>query len=144
MIDAEKLASVKARIAGEDVPNPLAVMAPADLRKLRREIDGLLPVDTMATLNLEAELVEQYNKTKGLMNEVLDDEETPANQKAQVANSVVGALGQLVKLQEDLKRQETLKIMEACLIDVVKTLPDERKVEFYADYERLATKAGLM
>lgn len=99
---------------------------------------------SLAELNIERELVEQYAKTKELMDEVLFDDETPANQKAQVANSVVTTLGQILKLQEEIQRGETLKLMEQVLIEVLKTLPQTAQEEFFAEYERLAEKAGLM
>ncbi len=99
---------------------------------------------SLAELNIERELVEQYAKTKELMDEVLFDDETPANQKAQVANSVVTTLGQILKLQEEIQRGETLKLMEQVLIEVLKTLPQTSQDEFFAEYERLAEKAGLM
>lgn len=99
---------------------------------------------SLAELNIERELVEQYAKTKELMDEVLFDDETPANQKAQVANSVVTTLGQILKLQEEIQRGETLKLMEQVLVEVLKTLPQTAQEEFFAEYERLAAKAGLM
>ena len=99
---------------------------------------------TLADLNLEKELVEQYLKIKTIMDEVVHDDRVPANQRAQVANSVVGALQQLHKLQEDMQREERLKIMEACLIDALKVLPDKTKEEFFEYYEATAKKAGLL
>lgn len=144
MIDNEKLAQIKVSMAGnEDLKNPLVGISEADLRRLRSEINLLLPDDKVEALDLESELVGQYRKTKLLMDEVLNDEDCPANQKAQVANSVVGTLGQLVKLQEELRREETLKIMESCLIESLKVLPDTVREGFFAEYERRAAKAGL-
>jgi hypothetical protein len=34
--------------------------------------------------------------------------------------------------------------MEACLVEAIKTLPEQVKNEFFSEYERMATKAGLM
>lgn len=99
---------------------------------------------SVSELSLEAELVVQYSKTRQLMDDTLNDSETPANQKAQVANSVVSALAQLIKLQEDLRKQEILKIMEGVLIEVLQTLPTEVRDKFFAEYERRAAQAGLM
>ena len=50
--------------------------------------------------------------------------------KAQVANTLVATLGQLVKLQDDLRLQQTLNLMESTLIDVIKSQPDPFKEEF--------------
>lgn len=144
MFDPERQAALKTALAGSGpTTDPLADMSEADLRRLRDDINRLLPDDVVANLDLEAELVGQYRKTKKLMDDVLDDQECPANQKAQVANSVVGTLGQLVKLQEDLKREQTLKIMEETLVDTLKMLPEDVREEFYAEYERTAKQAGL-
>ena len=146
MIDQEKLAEVRTRLRGGDTPkDPLSSLTPSELRRLRSEIDRLLPDsgEGVNSLNLDNELVEQYRKTKDLMDEVLSDEDTPANQKAQVCNSVVATLAQLAKLQEDLKREQSMKIMEAVLIDAIKTLPEAVKSEFFTEYERMAEKAGL-
>lgn len=138
MFDQTKLDQLNGQSTGE------VALTQAELRRLRSEIDKLLPKNSLESLDLEVELVDQYYKTKDLMDQIVSDEVTPANQKAQVANSVVATLGQLVKLQQDLKREHTLKIMESCLVDAVKILPQQVKDDFFAEYERMAKKAGLM
>lgn len=143
MIDQEKLAGIKVLMRGKESPkDPLEGLTPKELRRLRGEIDKLLP-SRVSDLNLEEELVEQYQKIKDLMDEVTESPEVGASQKAQVGNSVVGTLGQLVKLQEDLRRQETFKIMEGVLIEAIKRLPAAVKDEFFTEYARLAKRAGL-
>lgn len=142
MINQDKLAG-KTPLFEHQAPS-LDLMNESQLRELLDEIFDRLPSDAIADLNLEEELVSQYRKTKGLMDEVLSDMDTPANQKAQVCNAVVSTLGQLVKLQEDLRKEQTLKVMESCLVEAIKTLPEPVKNEFFAEYERMATKAGLM
>lgn len=146
MIDQEKLARVESAmgVQFENQTPSLDLMGERELRKLLDDVLKRLPKDALADLNLEEELVSQYRKTKDLMDEVLGDMDTPANQKAQVCNAVVGTLGQLVKLQQDLRKEQTLKVMESCLVEVIKTLPEKVKGEFFAEYERMATKAGLM
>lgn len=144
MIDQEKLAGIKTLIRGsEPLKDPLKGMNAKDLRRLRSEIDKLLPSNKVSDLNLEEELVEQYQKIKDLMDEVSESADVGASQKAQVANSVVGTLGQLVKMQEDLRRQETFKVMEGVLIEAIKRLPAVVKDEFFTEYARLAKRAGL-
>ena len=89
MIDDAKLAQVQAAMAGtapEKEGFDLDTMSVEELRELRDEIDRRLPEDSLDSLNLEKELVGQYRKTKDLMDSVLHDDETPANQRAQVAN----------------------------------------------------------
>lgn len=151
MIDQGKLAAIKDQINGiytetplDDLTTLLEQMSQSELRRLSAAIGKLLPTDKLSELNLESELVEQYNKIKGIMDEVLGDTGVQTNQKGQIANAVVSALKQLAQMQEDLQRQETLKIMEACLIEVVTTFAPEEQAKFYAEYERIATKAGLM
>lgn len=145
MIDQEKLAGIKTLIRGSEPPkDPLKGMNAKDLRRLRSEIDKLLPSNKVSDLNLEEELVEQYQKIKDLMDEVSESVDVGASQKAQVANSVVGTLGQLVKMQEDLRRQETFKVMEGVLIEAIKRLPAAVKDEFFTEYVRLAKRAGLV
>jgi len=154
VIDEAKLAALKSQQTRTYVPAPahmptltlreqLLSMSEKDLRTLQDLLKELLPEQSVKELNLEDELLQQYTKTKRLMNEVLEDLDVAPNQKAQVANSVVGTLGQLVKLQEDLKLQEAMKLMESTLIDVIKTLPQDVKDEFFEVYEAQAKKVGL-
>ena len=146
MIDESKMSTLQQPAAKEPkrVNDTLLDMTPKELRKLRTMIDELLPEQTVKDLNLEDELLQQYNKTKQLMDDCIEDSEVPPNQKAQVANSVVSTLGALVKLQEDLKIAQTMKLMEATFIEVIKTLPQEVKDAFFEEYEDKARKAGLM
>lgn len=83
-------------MAGIRFKDPLAEMSQSELRRLRSEIDRLLPESSVKSMDLGDELVQQYHKTKNLMDETLSDAECPANQKSQVCNAVVTILGQLV------------------------------------------------
>ena len=146
MIDDQKLAQVQAAMAGtapEKEGFDLDAMSVDELRELRDEIDRRLPEDSLDSLNLEKELVGQYRKTKDLMDSVLHDDDTPANQRAACANSVVATLGQLVKLQEDLKREETLKLMETVLLDTIGVMGDDVKNAFLREYKSRAAIAGI-
>ena len=145
MLDPVKFAEMQTLLReGKSTKDPLGKLSHKELRKLRGEIDALLPNVGVSSLNLESELIEQYHKTKELMDDTLEDSECPANQKSQVCNAVVTILAQLVKIQEDLQKQQALKIMESVLIDTIKVLPDKAKTEFFSEYERLAEKAGLI
>lgn len=95
-------------------------------------------------INLEEEILLAYAKVKDLLDTTLLDEITPANQKAQVVNSLTGTLGQVIKMQIDLRREEKFKLMESLLIEALKTLPEQQRNEFFVEYERLAGKSGLM
>jgi hypothetical protein len=148
MIDESKMAKISAPAQdARDLKASLRAMPVKDLRNLLTIVEELLPdtsVQKVKDLDLEDELMQQYTKTKDLMDECIKDPEIAPNQKAQVANSVVSTLGHLVKLQEDLRLQQTIKLMETVLIDVIKTLPKETKDSFFAEYEEQAKKAGLM
>lgn len=144
LADVQRMMAAGGSVSGATGRVSLDGMTHQQLRELREEIDRKLPDNSLDELNLEKELVGQYHKTKLLMDEVLHDDETPANQRAQVANSVVSTLAQLVKLQEDLRRDETLKLMETCLMDKLKSMPSDFKDAFFEDYEARARKVGLL
>lgn len=109
----------------------------ADLLSLRAEIDRRLPAKAMRDMNLERELVLQYQATLELQNRVLGDSETPANQKSQVANAVASILQQLIKLQETVHTSERLKNIEARLIEALNLMPKEAQENFLEVYEAI-------
>lgn len=118
--------------------------APDDTAKSKKRVVEIDENLTLDDLDLEKEIVRQYQKVRQLMDDVIDDDDVPANQRSQCANAVVSSLQQLYKLQEDLQRDTRLKLMESCLIEVIKTLPDSVKSEFFETYEAAARKAGLL
>ena len=144
LIDPERLAAVRTMLAeGTKAPkDPLTDMSPAELRKLRAEIDRLLPDSGMDGMDLEKELVDQYNLVKDLQAGALHDDSIPLNQRSQLAGQVAATLGQLVKMQVDLKRDERLKKIESVFLEAISKLPDEAKDLFFAEYERVALSKG--
>ena len=147
MIDDAKLAQVQAAMAGtapEKEGFDLDTMSVEELRELRDEIDRRLPEDSLDSLNLEKELVGQYRKVKRLQDDVLMDDEIPPNQRSQVAGQVASTLKQLVDMQVDLKREQTLKLMESVLVDMIKSMPEDFKTNFFTEYKQRASKAGLL
>ena len=144
MIDSERLAELRTAIAGGDSPkDPLAEMSQSELRRLRGEIDRLLPEANINGMNLETELVEQYNLVKDLQASSLHDDEIPLNQRSQLAGQVASTLQQLVKMQVDLKRDERLKKIESVFLEAIENLPEEAKDMFFDEYERIALSKGL-
>ena len=130
-----------------DLKASLKAMPVKDLRKLLTLVEELLPdtsVQKVKDLDLEDELMQQYTTTKELMEECRGDPDIAPSQKAQVANSVVATLKQIRDMQKDLRLQEEVKLTETVLIEVIKTLPQETKDEFFAEYELRARKVGLM
>ena len=94
--------------------------------------------------DLEEELLSQYNKIVQLQDDVKDNDDIPANQRAQVMNSAVSALAQIIKLRQDLKRETTLQLMEQALLEAVDTLDKPARDVFFEEYERLAASKGLV
>ena len=147
MIDEDKLAQVQAAMAGtapEKEGFDLDTMSVEELRELRDEIDRRLPEDSLDSLNLEKELVGQYRLVQRLQADVITNDDFAPNQRSQVAGQVASTLQQLVKLQEDLKREQTLKLMESVLVDMIKSMPDDFKANFFSEYKQRASKAGLL
>jgi uncharacterized protein (UPF0147 family) len=107
-----------------------------ELIALRAEIDTFLPSMSMSDMNMEQELLLQFQQTKTLLNTILTDEEVPANQKAQVINTCNAILTEITKTQSSLYNAERLKIMEQCLTNALKSAPTEVSDKFFESYER--------
>ena len=143
MINEEKLARIR---AGEEfgragqVGRDLEGLDVAELLALRSEIDARLPSTSLQQMDLEKELVLQYHKLQSLQTRVLEDDRTPANQLAQVANAVTASLQTLVKMQIDVGRDEQMKRIETALLEAIETLPNEEKLAFFQRYEEIAVK----
>jgi hypothetical protein len=89
---------------------------------------------TAGTLNLEAELLEQYNRARRLLHEAQYDNTISLNQKAAALNSATAIIGALTKNQAELYSLERIKKIEAVLIEVLKAFPD-MQAEFMVKYE---------
>lgn len=137
MIDEEKARAMVAWADG-DQNAALANYSLSDLYRMRAEIDAMLPPQTLASMNLEEELVRQFSTVKALQTSILDDDEVPANQRAQVAGQVASTLGQLVKMQSELHTAERFKAIESLMIKYMKRLPLDVAEAFINDYEALA------
>lgn len=110
------------------------------LLELRNQIEQRLPAKDLKDLDLQRELVLQVLALQTLQGKVLKDDETPANQQAQVANALSAALTTLVKLQSDVFTTERLKRLEAALIEVINEQPTELQEAFLRTYsERLTS-----
>lgn len=113
-----------------------------ELLALRAGIDGRLPAISLKGLNLEEELVRQFLQVKALQTQVMNNDEIPANQLAQVAGQVSSILQVLVKMQIDVGRDEQMKRIEDALLEAVRTLPDKERVAFFDRYEKIAESNG--
>lgn len=109
----------------------------SELLNLRGRIDERLPSMTLDSMNLESELVLQYQTVKSLQVDTLEDDYVEPNKKASVVNACAAALGSIVKLQTDLYTAERFKSIETILIRTLKTLPKETVEKFIDEYEAL-------
>lgn len=104
------------------------------------EIRQVLPATTLLDMNMEEELILQFQAVRTLQNTILDDISVPANQKAQVANSVASVLGSIADLQNKVYSSERFKRIETLLIRHLNKLPEEVAAAFLEDYEQLVAK----
>lgn len=137
MIDEARRALVGPLVSFSGKTDTLQGLSIADLRRIKMEVDALLPERSLSSMNLESELIYQFDAVKELQSLVLTDDETPANQKAQVANSVVATLESLIKMQERYHTAERFKAIENLVIEYMKKLPKDVAEAFLDEYERL-------
>lgn len=91
-------------------------------------------------LDLDKELLNQYKNAKTVLDEILNDEATAANQKAQVLNTVTAILQNIAKLQQELYNVERLKLLENILIETLQKFEPLRD-EFLKAYKAALEKA---
>ena len=108
----------------------------ADLLAQRALIDSMLPDMNLGAFDLNAELVRQFRVTQALQTQVLNDDDIPANQRAQVVNACAAILADLQKTQEKFYKAERFKKIEVLLIKTLRKLPVEVAQEFIDEYER--------
>lgn len=115
--------------------NSLAHFSEDELLLMRSKIDALLPARRLKDVNLEVELVRQLAAVHRLQAEVLADDSTPANQKAQCAGQVANVLSVLSKLQVEVYSSERLKKVEAVMVETINLMPNKTQAFFFAEYE---------
>lgn len=101
------------------------------LMNLRHHLDMVLKIE-ISHLNLTEELGLQYRQGKALLNSI-QDSSTPANQKAQVFNSIQAQLEKIVKQRQLVFSQERLKRFEAALLKVLEMKGNEREQELFLE-----------
>ena len=104
---------------------------PEEIDRLRQALSS--PQQAGESLDLQAELVAQFRAAKALFERVQFDEDTPANQIAQIINSSAALLKQLAAVQIELHTAERFRCAEAALIDSLKAFP-ELQEKFLGDY----------
>lgn len=112
----------------EQLPN----LSGKQLLELRNNIDQILGVE-IKDLNLGEELGLLFRQGKELLEKVMPDPLTPANQKAQVFNMVKGQVDRLVATREKVYSQERFKRFESTLIKIIKMAGTEKQQETFLD-----------
>ena len=110
----------------------LSQYTPAELTRLKGKVEARLPQPE--SLDLQAELIAQFQSAKALFVEAQQDRDTPVNQLASVCNTAAALLKQLAATQIDLYTAERNRCMEAALIDLLKEADPEDREAFLADY----------
>ena len=91
----------------------------------------------LSDMDMPSELIEQFRKVKDLQESVIEDDDIPANQRAQVAGAVAATLQQLIKMQTEFYTSERFRSIENLMIAYMKGLPLEQAEEFLTAYEAL-------
>jgi hypothetical protein len=119
--------------------DPLELLQGLDndtLMRLRNAIDQKLDIDPRS-LNMAEELTLQYKQGKALLESVHTDGDVPANQRAQVFNTVGTMLDKIFKQMKVAFDAERLKRYEAAFMKTLDDFPVEAKRKFldiYSDY----------
>jgi DNA mismatch repair ATPase MutS len=122
--------------------DPLEGMNDNDLLDLRRRIDIQLKVE-IKHLKLTEELGLNYRKGQVLLDETMRDAACPANQKAQVFNSVKSMLSQIIVEQGIVYSAERLKRFEIAFLKVLEKLPKESQETFFDLYGEFLNDRGV-
>lgn len=125
--------------------DPLEGLSDQELLMLRHRLDKKLNLD-LSQLDLAEELGMQYRSGMILLASVQNDENTPANQQAQVFNSVSGMLEKIVKQQKIVYSAERLKRFESAFLKVLQDLPEASKRKFfdlYGEYLKAENKVEV-
>lgn len=130
--------------AVEELMPAVRELSESDLQELRHQIDVMLCLD-LGSLNLGEELGLQFRQAKALQHTIAQDKHTPANQQAQLLNSVRSQLTEIIKQQEAVWSMERLKKYEVAFVKVAGMMTEEQRAIFfdlYGQYLKDPTAAG--
>lgn len=117
----------KSNVFGREAPD--SGQKPPETDEITADVD-------IETLDLDSELVKVYAKAQKLLDTIVGSADVPANQQAQVFNSVVTMLDRLAKMRTDVYNAERLRKLEQSLIRTLQAYPQELQEAFLRDYER--------
>lgn len=86
-------------------------------------------------LNLDNELLQNYQSAKEYLEHIRFDESTQPNQVAQVMNTINAILKEIVKMQTELYDAERVKKIESAIIATMKNQPEDVQRQFFEEYE---------
>lgn len=118
------------------------ILTVAELVRCRDEITAALPSLQLSKMNLEEEMLLQYHTLRELQGTVMEDDEVPVNQRAQVANTVAATLKTLGDQQIALYSSERFKQIENALIRELDKLPEDLAASFLVSYAKILSKYG--
>lgn len=101
---------------------------------------NMLPsTGSLKSLNLDSELYSTYASAKNFLADlqVGENKNIPANQLAQVYNTVTSILKEITKMQTELYNAERLKKLEHAMISAIKLAPKDVQNKFFAEYEMI-------
>lgn len=132
--------------AGETVGRPdmtnWSIHTVAELVRFRDEITRALPPIELSKINLEEETLLQFHSMRELQSTVMEDDDVPVNQRAQVANTVGAILKTLGDQQVALYSSERFKQVENALVRELDKLPEELAASFLDGYAKILAKYG--
>lgn len=90
----------------------------------------------LSELKIDDELAKIYSQATSFLANI-GYTDTPANQVAQVINTISTILKEISKTQTDLYNAERSKRIEAAVIQAIKVAPKESQDIFFDEYERI-------
>lgn len=93
--------------------------------------------ETLLSLDMLAETIQLFRRTKRLLLKAMSATDVPYNQQAQIVNSLGSLTKQLGALQMRLYDSERLKKLETSLIEMLQDLPLESQNKFLERYKEL-------
>ena len=111
-----------------DIPKPEPISIPTP-------VSVPTPRPGLKDLDIETEMVKQYQRLVEIQDLILHDFEIPVNQKSQLSNACVSSLESLLKLREKYINMERMQRIEKALIDILNGFPEEMVAPFFYVYE---------
>ena len=109
------------------------------LKPIKKENQPTQKAKTLDDLDLDKELLQQFTTAKEVLEDIRHEQDVPANQKAQVINTISSILQSILKMQQDLHNVERMKLVENTLIEVLQRHQTLRDA-FLEDYENALKK----